>query len=112
MFASRSSHQWYQRHQLISRQVPHDILCWLFDPASLTARLKRHCPNHFSVRVISQTMALPTPAERDILDIRHGRSALVRQVCLYCSDIPVVYARTVIPLTTLTGAQRIVSLLS
>ena len=107
MPALRSSHQWYQRHQLISRQVPHNILSWLFDTASLTARLKRHCPNRFSVHVINQTMARPTPEEHKILSIPYGRSALMRQVCLYCNEIPMIYARTVIPLKTLSGAQRI-----
>lgn len=36
---------------------------------------------------------------------RSGR-ALVRQVQLLCNDVPWVYARTVIPRRTLTGAQR------
>ena len=34
------------------------------------------------------------------------RSALVRQVLLCCGDRPLVYARTVIPVTTIRGAQR------
>lgn len=34
------------------------------------------------------------------------RFALIRQVRLYCNNKAVVYARTVIPLSTLSGAQR------
>ena len=33
-------------------------------------------------------------------------SALVRQVVLCCNEQPLVYARTVIPVTTIQGAQR------
>ena len=33
-------------------------------------------------------------------------SALVRKVLLCCNDQPLVYARTVIPVTTIQGAQR------
>ena len=44
--------------------------------------------------------------EADVLNIPHAHFALIRQVNLYCHNQPVVYARTVIPLSTLSGAQR------
>lgn len=40
------------------------------------------------------------------MHLRNVRSALVRQVLLCCKDEPLVYARTVIPATTVQGAQR------
>lgn len=44
--------------------------------------------------------------EMRVLGMRQRKLALVRQVKLYCGDHAVVYARTVIPVTTLTGRQR------
>lgn len=38
--------------------------------------------------------------------LQHVHSALVRQVLLCRGDTPLVYARTVIPATTIQGAQR------
>ena len=38
--------------------------------------------------------------------LKKVHSALVRQVVLCCNDQPLVYARTVIPVTTIQGAQR------
>lgn len=35
-----------------------------------------------------------------------GHIGLVRQVQLLCDETPCVYARTIIPVTTLTGRQR------
>jgi chorismate lyase len=99
-------HRWYQRRQLLAKQPPAQVLSWLFDHASLTARLKRHCDT-FEVRVLSQQYQRPTLDEEEILAIRPGRFALIRQVCLYCNGTAGVYARTVIPATTLVGYRRV-----
>ena len=44
--------------------------------------------------------------EARAMSLNNVRSALVRQVLLCCGDKPLVYARTVIPATTIKGAQR------
>ena len=99
-------HHWYARRQLLVKQPPAQALSWLFDHDSLTARLKRHCDT-FEVRVLSQRYQRPSLDEQEILAIRPGRFALIRQVCLYCNGIAGVYARTVIPTTTLVGYRRV-----
>lgn len=99
-------HRWYLRRQLLAKQPPANVQSWLFDHASLTARLKRHCDT-FEVRVISQRYQRPSLDEQHILGTRPGRHALIRQVCLYCNGNACVYARTVIPASSLTGRLRI-----
>ena len=42
----------------------------------------------------------------DAMSLKDVKSALVRQVLLCCDDKPLVYARTVIPASTIQGAQR------
>ena len=79
---------------------------WLFDASSLTARLIDLCGDDFSVRVISQRWQLLDAEEASAMSLSDVRSALVRQVLLCCGDRPLVYARTVIPVTTIKGAQR------
>lgn len=79
---------------------------WLFDASSLTARLIDLCGDDFSVRVISQRWQLLDAEEASAMSLSDVRSALVRQVLLCCGDRPLVYARTVIPVTTVKGAQR------
>ncbi len=96
---------------MLSRQVPEYLRDWLFDSSSLTARLVRWCggtgPDAFHVRLLKQGADIPAPDEREPLHIGTGRKALIRQVKLYCGETPLVYARTVIPMTTLTGRQRV-----
>ncbi len=104
-FFSLQQH-WYSRRQLSTQHIQSEARSWLFDSSSLTARLIRICPGQFHVELLSQSVSKPTLDESRVLNICHGRSALIRQVRLYCGDTAVVYARTVIPMTTLQGAQR------
>lgn len=97
---------WYRHKQLFSKQLTAVVRGWLFDASSLTAKLIRHGAGDFHVELLSQEIRRPTQDEAEILNIKNGRYALIRQVHLCCKGKPVVYARTVIPLSTLTGAER------
>jgi chorismate--pyruvate lyase len=86
--------------------VPIEARSWLFDPSSLTARLIRKYSGDFHVELLSQEVNRPTLDEIKALNLNYGDSALIREVQLCCGGKAVVYARTVIPLSTLTGAQN------
>ncbi len=83
---------------------------WLVDSASLTLRIKKHCRSNelgcFSVKLLRQGMGIPSNDEVQRLKLRSRHYALIREVLLYCGETPVVFARTVIPIKTLTGSQR------
>lgn len=80
------------------------LLDWLLDPSSLTARLKTHC-NQFRVEVLGQQITQCTKEEANS-DIIAGEDVLVREVLLYCDDIPQVFARSLLPLRSLTGEEK------
>ena len=107
MYAITLQQRWFLRRQLFSKHVPADVKAWLFDPASLTARLKQKCRGDFRVELLSQSMQRPRLDEHKALGIDTGACALVRQVRLCCGQACWVYARTVIPVSTLRGKQRI-----
>jgi len=86
--------------------MPCGIYHWLFDSGSLTAKIINKCPGKFSVQLISQKRTTPTPDEIRFLGLRYRSHAMIRQVVLYCDDRPWVYARSIIPVTTLTGPLR------
>lgn len=98
--------RWLNRQQLFSQNVPNDLESWLFDTSSLTARLVARCKGKFSVQVLSQKWQKIDHEEARAMQMAHVHSALVRQVLLLCDATPVVYARTVIPANTVSGAQR------
>lgn len=79
---------------------------WLFDSGSLTARLSALRPGRFRVQVLGQYYGQPTPLERAELGLGSNASVWVREVILLLDETPLVYARTAIPRSTLTGAER------
>jgi len=102
----KSKQRWYQRHQLFNRSVPESLLPWLFDASSLTSRMIALCGDGFSVRVLSQHWQKISSQEASAMGLAKEHSALVRQVVLCCEGEAMVYARTVIPASTVQGAQR------
>ena len=92
--------------QRLRRVMPADVAAWVFDPGSLTARLQARCPDAFRVHVLFQGRRRPQANESAALGLRRCGGAVIRQVHLYCGDLPVVFARTVIPVATLTGRTR------
>jgi chorismate--pyruvate lyase len=102
----KTKQRWYRRHQLFNQTVQAEFLPWLFDASSLTARLISLCGKDFSVQVISQRWQKMNTDEISAMSLKNTNSALVRQVYLCNGGIPLVYARTVIPVSTVHGAQR------
>ena len=77
---------------------------WLLDPTSLTARLKTHC-HQFRVELLGQQVEY-CQAHEAVADIPVGEKVLVREVLLYCDDKPHVFARSLLPLSSLTGEEQ------
>lgn len=84
-----------------------EMRSWLIDSGSLTERIIEECKNsNFKVEVLQQEEIEPELAETKLLVMANHDKGLIREVLLYCGDTPIVFARTVIPLTTLTGKQE------
>ncbi|MBT0962781.1 chorismate--pyruvate lyase family protein [Denitromonas iodatirespirans] len=79
---------------------------WLLDPGSLTARIRARC-ERFEVRVVRQAPMRPHPDEAELLGLRPGARAWLREVLLLADGVPVVYARSVLPRHNLRGAWRL-----
>lgn len=77
---------------------------WLLDPSSLTARLKKQCQS-FQVFLLGQQ--IEPCQEHEANDyINTGEQVLIREVILYCDNKPHVFARSLLPLNSLTGEQQ------
>lgn len=78
----------------------------LLDTGSLTATLIALSGGEFRVEVLRQTLASPSLPEQRCLGMGLRQLALVREVVLYGNNEPWVFARSVLPLTSLTGPLR------
>ena len=86
--------------------VPRHAYRWLSDSGSLTRALVSRCNGRFSVEVVSQGWDAVLPGERRLLAMRRGEAALVREVRLHCDGEAWVFARTLIPASSLRGEAR------
>jgi len=88
-------------------RVPAHWRPWLCDAGSLSLRLRRAAGGEFGVCVLSERWHHPSADEARALGVSPRRRALIREVELLGRDAePWVFARTVIPATTLTGVER------
>ena len=86
--------------------APYNLLDWLLDPTSLTRRLQETCNGKFKVVPLSQKWQRPMLNESQALGVLPHEVSFVREVLLFCDDRPWVFARTVIPVRTLSGPRR------
>lgn len=100
------STSWFLPSQTLKHTIEPEILSWLDDKGSLTQRLKNRCQEQFSVNVLAEEWSKPELSEVRLLRIPRFQQVLLRQVHLKCNDDIYVYARSVIPLSTLKGKHR------
>lgn len=87
--------------------LPENLKSWLLDPNSLTARLKSHC-HQFRVELLGQRIEICQKNEAvDLIPV--GDKILVREVLLFCDEKPQVFARSLLPLSSLTGAEQVLA---
>lgn len=90
----------------LSTNISPALRAWLIDTGSLTARLIAASGNRFQVQVMVQQWCKPAHQEAKKLAAPLQHRAIVREVLLLGKDQPWVFARSIIPLTTLTGRLR------
>lgn len=79
---------------------------WLLDNGSLTSKLVKLSRGHFRVEVLRQIHARASLSEVESLGIDPHHLCLIREVILRGYDQPWVFARSVLPLSSLTGSLR------
>ncbi|MGP9800051.1 chorismate--pyruvate lyase family protein [Rheinheimera sp. NSM] len=90
-----------------SQPLPPQLAPWILEPASLTARLKRHS-RQFRVQVLNeQRCALPAFLQ-PLLPETH--TAQLREVILWCNGQPCVYAQSWLPQCTIDRLRPLADL--
>lgn len=106
MFDSPSPASWQHARWQPAQTLrpPPAVRRWLLDEGSLTARLQAQGP--FRVHLLRHAWLPATPGERRRLRLSPRSATLVREVLLLCDGVPRVYARSILPATTLRGRHR------
>lgn len=91
---------WQKLTSEAHQHIPLNIRPWLIHTGSLTTRLRETC-DHFSVKLIAQHQRQALPHEVKMLGIADDPQIIEREVVLFCGELPVIYARSFIPLNAL-----------
>lgn len=98
--------RWTGLRRLTRLHAPQCWQRWLTDRGSLTQHLLNASHGNFRVEVVRQGWARPTRSEALELGISLRQLALIREVRLIGNDQVWVYARSIIPASTITGRER------
>lgn len=97
----------YKHPRLPSHLHPSTSLqSWLHDNGSLTAKLLKLSRGDFHVEVLRQAQGRASRSEARALGIAFSERCLIREVILCGHNQPWVFARSVLPLSSLTGSLR------
>lgn len=95
--------RWRRVQQFTAAELPAACRRWLLDDDSLTARLIALDAGRFNVLRLDQGWQVPLPSEQALLQVPPRQRALVREVLLRLDERPVVFARSVFPISSLDG---------
>lgn len=94
---------WQSSLAVLPERVPPPSHAWLFDEGSLTRKLVALSNDQFSVQVLRQDVATPDATEAKALKIAQQTPVMIREVVLNGRGCPWVFARSILPMTTMTG---------
>ncbi len=86
--------------------VPVPFQAWVMYAGSFMQRLVQQGVNDARVQVLRQRWMRPRLEERQLLGIENGAHVLVREVLILSEEKQWMFARTVVPRSTLTGEEQ------
>lgn len=97
LYQSRHESEWSNEQ---TSQASDREKSWLFDAGSLTQKIRALCVSRagFHVKVLSQRYILPLASEQQLLN-QCNQVSLLREVLLCDGDEPLIYARTILPVS-------------
>ena len=94
---------WQPAHGGMLVQMPENLGPWLIDNGSLTRKLVALSKDQLEVQVLRQEVATPGAAEANALKMTQQTPVMIREVVLKGRGRPWVFARSILPMTTMTG---------
>jgi chorismate--pyruvate lyase len=85
--------------------LPKNLQAWIYEPGSLTQRLRTEYGAGVAVKVLFQQWRPPFLTESQRLHLPCHRHSLIREVLLHIDNKPLVLARTVLPQATINIAK-------
>jgi chorismate--pyruvate lyase len=96
---------WRENRSCTRHTLPENVQSWVYEPGSLTQRLRDYYGDAIAVKVLLQRWHTPFLTERRLLDLPENKYSLIREVLLHADGKPLILARTIIPAKTIKMAK-------
>ncbi len=100
---------WLENRIGTRSQLPDAVQSWVYEVGSLTQRLRAVYGRSVTVKLLFQEWRKPLLSERRLLGLHERQWCLSREVLLHASGVPLILARTIIPISTIKIANRSLS---
>ena len=97
---------WLENRPGTRHTLPKDVQSWVYEPGSLTQRLRDYYGDAVSVNILLQQWNTPFLSERRQLNLPENKYSLIREVLLHANGKPLILARTIIPKKTIKAVKR------
>ena len=88
------------------RDVPLALRHWITETGSFIKHLQTYGIHNPIIQVLQEQYTFPTQDERKLLHLSFRKKVLIREVLIHSQDHQWMYARTVFPMSTLTGPNQ------
>jgi chorismate--pyruvate lyase len=96
---------WRENRLGTRHTLPENVQSWIYEPGSLTQRLRDYYGDAIAVKIMLQKWNTPFLSERRLLDLPENKYSLIREVLLHADGKPLILARTIIPASTIKVAK-------
>ncbi len=96
---------WLENRSGTRHTLPANVQSWVYEPGSLTQRLRDYYGDAIAVTLLLQQWNTPFLTERRLLKLPENKYSLIREVLLHADGKPLILARTIIPASTIKVAK-------
>ncbi len=96
---------WLENRSCTRHTLPENVQSWVYEPGSLTQRLRDYYGDAIGVKILLQQWNTPFLSERRLLKLHENKYSLTREVLLHADGEPLILARTIIPASTIKVAK-------
>lgn len=96
---------WLENRSCTRHALPENVQSWVYEPGSLTQRLRDYYGDAIAVKILLQQWNTPFLTERKLLKLPENKYSLIREVLLHADGKPLILARTIIPASTIKVAK-------
>lgn len=96
---------WRENRLGTRHTLPENVQSWVYEPGSLTQRLRDYYGDAVGVKILLQRWNTPFLSERRLLGLPENKYSLIREVLLHADGKPLILARTIIPASTIKVAK-------